>query len=466
MTLSGISRVWREVLPAVVRQLQKHWKKNKKKRKDTKNENEHGQNDKTQQFVGLSQLPSFPPPPLPAPYCVTFLQRTQGQAPAPFSRKRYQRKYHINHNHTHEARAQTQDDSVVLRVVRVPPFTYSTTDKSPTVNRNSDSGSDSSSYSGRTSYKDSKMLSAVLERIATANYNAGTDTSGTTECGVDVFLTTQYSYPYNDQQKQRQQQNQLLGQVSSPANILLIHDLIPEALGWNMQSPEWSSKQAAIARAHAIVSVSEATRHAFLTHYGGSTGNGTGERTHHGGDMRAVNITVAPNGVRCDVFFPRPEQEILAFRMQFLSKNHSSSSSSSSSSSGGGEATVVDEAKCRSSDCPYIVGENEPYIVVVGRRGGYKNIWLLYRLLQRWNSYSTASVAAAQTINNNHPFLLLVGPALEPWEVEILLGVRYRLLQDLPDAELAKAYSGAAALMYVFFVDYYAKQFECFVPTS
>lgn len=34
--------------------------------------------------------------------------------------------------------------------------------------------------------------------------------------------------------------------VPSFANVLLLHDMIPEVLGWDLSQPEWAAKQLAL----------------------------------------------------------------------------------------------------------------------------------------------------------------------------------------------------------------------------
>ena len=173
------------------------------------------------------------------------------------------------------------------------------------------------------------------------------------------------------------------------------------------------AKRKAINRADSIVSVSHATKTDF-------------ERFYPDAD---VSVTVAPNGVRCDIFQPQSGIAITSFRERYLTSAHS----------------IKNEVN------------HKPYILVVGRRAGYKNIWLLYRLLQRWDLYksvqhanTTSQTGQSGSLNQlNPPLLVIVGPSLDVEERKMLDGLQYCAIENLPDSELAKAYSGAAALVCV-----------------
>jgi len=64
-------------------------------------------------------------------------------------------------------------------------------------------------------------------------------------CGAvraDVFVSTLYSYP------------------TSTPSLLLVHDLTPEVLEWDLSAPVWRDKAAAVNRAAAFLCISESTK--------------------------------------------------------------------------------------------------------------------------------------------------------------------------------------------------------------
>jgi len=69
------------------------------------------------------------------------------------------------------------------------------------------------------------------------------------ELGVDLFISTYYSY------------------TNLFPNIIMLHDMTPERLGWDLSNREWQSKQNAIAKASYFLSVSYATLNDFRMIY-------------------------------------------------------------------------------------------------------------------------------------------------------------------------------------------------------
>ena len=96
---------------------------------------------------------------------------------------------------------------------------------------------------------------------------------------ADVFISTYYTYP-----------------VHTPS-LMMVHDMIPEVLGWNLTEPMWAQKQQALAYASAYVAVSGNTARDLRKHLSDSP--------------RPIDIT--PNG--CD-FHPATPEATKALRAQ------------------------------------------------------------------------------------------------------------------------------------------------------
>jgi GT2 family glycosyltransferase/glycosyltransferase involved in cell wall biosynthesis len=67
--------------------------------------------------------------------------------------------------------------------------------------------------------------------------------------GGGLFLSTYYTYPEN-----------------SPC-LITLYDMVPEAMSFDLNHPEWRAKQKAIEKSSAFFSISEATRKDFCYHY-------------------------------------------------------------------------------------------------------------------------------------------------------------------------------------------------------
>lgn len=127
--------------------------------------------------------------------------------------------------------------------------------------------------------------------------------------GAELFLSTYYSYP------------------EQCHSMLLLHDMVPELRGEDLQHPEWRAKEEAIQRADAYLSVSESTARDFRKLY-----PQLGER----------GMFITPNAAD-EAFRPRPAAEVEAFR-----RRH---------------------------------GIDKPYFLLVGQRLKYKNAMLFFRAL-------------------------------------------------------------------------------------
>ncbi len=83
--------------------------------------------------------------------------------------------------------------------------------------------------------------------------------------------------------------------------LLMLHDMTPEVLGWDMTIPEWAAKKKAIEKAYAYITVSETTKQDFLRLYPGHAHK---------------PVTVVPNAVS-DIFRRHTEKEIGAFKRRY-----------------------------------------------------------------------------------------------------------------------------------------------------
>ena len=103
------------------------------------------------------------------------------------------------------------------------------------------------------------------------------------EHGISVFATTYYSHPRHT------------------PSLLLVHDMIPEVLGWDLGEPMWRQKQAALHQAQAFAAVSEHTAK-DLRHY-----------LEQQAGRSNLPITITPNG--CD-FEPASAEAVADFRLR------------------------------------------------------------------------------------------------------------------------------------------------------
>ena len=186
--------------------------------------------------------------------------------------------------------------------------------------------------------------------------------------GIDVFTSTYYTTP------------------ATISSVLMVHDMIPEVLGFDLSTRAWREKQIAIGFASYYACVSENTR-SDLKHFYPSIC-----------DERAV---VTHCGVDHDVFRPRHREQVEDFRQRW-------------------EIT-------------------KPFYMLVGLREqhrGYKNADLLFSAARQSRGFQMEilCIGGEPEINSN----ALAG---------LPENVSVRRL-DLPDDDLACAYSGAEALVY------------------
>ncbi|KAJ1451064.1 hypothetical protein M885DRAFT_570467 [Pelagophyceae sp. CCMP2097] len=180
--------------------------------------------------------------------------------------------------------------------------------------------------------------------------------------------------------------------------VALVHDLTPEKFGWPADA-YWSLKRSSLRGADALVAVSNSTARAFEEYYPSPSVAAVDETGP--AFLESRRVAVAPNGVDA-VFHRRGDDAVSELR--------------------------------RENNVP------EGYVLHVGLRGGYKNGASVLRALYH------ARAAA--------PHLWLVGGgALDETELEILRGPHFNVsfthTPRLSDEDLAAAYSGATALVYV-----------------
>lgn len=187
------------------------------------------------------------------------------------------------------------------------------------------------------------------------------------EEGIKLFISTYYTTP-----------------VKTPA-VLLVHDMIPEVMGFDLTIPGWREKQLAILYASAYLTVSKHTAKDLIKFFPG---------------LDQEQIYLSYNGLD-PIFHPASQSQIKEFREN--------------------------------------MGLEKPYFLVVGDRvgfNGYKNVQLFFR-------------AFSQIPNKSEFQIFCVGgqPKLELELVQIVAHESIAMAR-LSDAELAIAYSGAVALVY------------------
>ncbi|MFZ1814784.1 MAG: glycosyltransferase family 1 protein [Rhizobiaceae bacterium] len=172
--------------------------------------------------------------------------------------------------------------------------------------------------------------------------------------------------------------------LSTPG-LQMVYDMIPEVMNMDMSHRDWQDKEIALLWARAHVCISHNTQADLLRLYP---------------EIDPIRTTVAHCGIDPGVFFPRPAKEIAAFRASH--------------------------------------GLNGPYLMMVGSRiqyQGYKNGAHFFEALadMRWRNDLT---------------LLFAGG--EPDLPEVTMGGRRIPVKrlSLSDDDLARAYSGAEALIY------------------
>jgi hypothetical protein len=144
------------------------------------------------------------------------------------------------------------------------------------------------------------------------------------EEGADVFTSTYYTTP-----------------VSTPS-MLMIYDMIPEVMGWNLEEPAWRGKVQAIEQASAYTSISENSAQDLRRFYP---------------SVSSSQVTVTYCGVS-NKFTPAPPAEIQAFQFKY--------------------------------------GIQKPYFLITGGHGSYKNTILFFQAFaQLINSNSFDIVCTA-----------------------------------------------------------------------
>ena len=184
---------------------------------------------------------------------------------------------------------------------------------------------------------------------------------------ADLFISTYYTTP-----------------LSTPS-ILMVHDMIPEVIGLDLQELCWQEKYYSILHANRYICVSQNTANDLLKFY-----------PHI--DQSLINIIY--NGVD-QIFNPASELEILKIKEN--------------------------------------LGIELPYFLLVGSRmslKGYKNAILFFKALAKWNDLPKIAVVC-------------VGGELElEKELSVLADAVTIHLMKLDDRDLRAIYSGAIALIY------------------
>lgn len=214
-----------------------------------------------------------------------------------------------------------------------------------------------------------------IERIAFPSYtwnNTAADSllvdTFARKIGADVFLSTYYTSP------------------TSIPSVLLVYDMIPEVLGFDLSARAWKEKEAAISFAQYYVCISENTRADLLRIYP---------------SIDAGRASVGHCGLDAETFQPRSKTEVDEFRVKY--------------------------------NVP------EDYVLLVGSReqhSGYKNGALLF--------------AALRAHKGKPSHVLCVGgePELQPDFLKGLPRTVTVQKVNLTDRELSCAYSGGQALVY------------------
>lgn len=184
--------------------------------------------------------------------------------------------------------------------------------------------------------------------------------------GAEVFVSTYYSTP-----------------LETPS-LLMVYDMIPERMHFDMSAREWREKELAIAHARRHVCISRNTRADLLSCYP---------------ELNQDNTTVAYCGVDPSVFHPRSADAVEALRQQ--------------------------------------LGLDRPYFIFVGSRVQSKNY--------KNASHFFEAVATLSQVDFD---VLCVGGEKEAGGSLIDTAGHRIVQIDLDDEQLATAYGGALALVY------------------
>jgi len=101
--------------------------------------------------------------------------------------------------------------------------------------------------------------------------------------GAELFISTYYTTP-----------------LSTPS-VLMVHDMIPEVMGWDLNKPMWREKHRAIAQASAYIAVSENTARDLVKVFP---------------QISPESVTVAHNGVK-KTFIPASPAEVNSLRTKY-----------------------------------------------------------------------------------------------------------------------------------------------------
>jgi glycosyltransferase involved in cell wall biosynthesis len=186
--------------------------------------------------------------------------------------------------------------------------------------------------------------------------------------GIDVFTTTYYTTP-----------------LSTPM-FLMVYDMIPEVLGFDLSQRGWTEKEIAISFSREFICISENTARDLVRFYP---------------SIKRGSIVVSHCGVEASVFGPKPPEVISEFKRQH--------------------------------------NLTRPYYIIVGDREqhrGYKNAKLFFE-----------SLAMLEGADFD---VLCVGGSkqIEPWISQRLPQAVNCQRVELSDANLSAAYAGARALIY------------------
>ncbi|WP_231510343.1 CmcI family methyltransferase [Fischerella sp. PCC 9605] len=128
------------------------------------------------------------------------------------------------------------------------------------------------------------------------------------EEGADLFISTYYTTP-----------------ITTPS-VLMIHDMIPEIFGWNLENSMWREKHYGIRHATGYLAVSENTAKDLVAYFP---------------DIHLDSVIIAKNGVNHQIFIPVSQEKVKQFRNKY--------------------------------------GVPKPYFLLVGAGAGYKNSILFFQ---------------------------------------------------------------------------------------
>ena len=185
---------------------------------------------------------------------------------------------------------------------------------------------------------------------------------------ADLFISSYYTSP-----------------LSTPS-VVLVHDMIPELMGWELNHPMWQEKHNCIREAVAHIAVSENTARDLVKNFS---------------HISLESVTVAHSGVNHQTWLPVTPEDIEGFKIKY--------------------------------------GISKPYFILVGVVGDYKNTILFFKAFtQLCNKHNFEIVCTGVDE-------LLEGEFRK--FLDYTFGCTVHKLR-LSDEELRAAYSGAVALVY------------------